>query len=218
VTISEPSLLLSRSSGLDYYTEAPEDYHHSSTISGRGVVGASFSNESRLHQLSKTAIPRTRSKYDEMFGPLPSTLSRSLSAASTTTSSTSSPATDLSSSQLKFLANFDTFTVKEFNSELFDALTLKLGLSDDSRGGGVGGRDGENGETRKKLLLRYLDMEDKNHSGTLSRHSFLAGLNALGISHSFWSKPLQRLLVDKLVELGGGEVVIKDVMKLILFQ
>jgi hypothetical protein len=205
----------------EYFTESEEDYRRSSTISGRGVVGSSFGNQSRMSQLSKTAIPRMSSKYDELFGPLPSSSSRSARAAmdsETEAAAEVAAGGAMSTSQLKFLSQFDTFTVKEFNSELFDCLTLKLGLSSSSSSSSVS--EGK-GLTRKQLLLKYLDMEDKNHSGTLSKHSFLAALNALGIAHSFWSKPLQKELVAQLLrqhQPGGGLVAIQDVMKLILFK
>lgn len=71
------------------------------------------------------------------------------------------------------------------------------------------------GKSKADVLRDWLDMEDTNRSGSLSKNSVIATLNALGLPYESWSTPSQRNLVDFLAARGGGTVMIDDLMALI---
>lgn len=71
------------------------------------------------------------------------------------------------------------------------------------------------GKTKSDVLRDWLDMEDANRNGSLSKNSVIATLNALGLPYESWSTPSQRNLVDFLATRGGGTVMIDDIMALI---
>ena len=71
------------------------------------------------------------------------------------------------------------------------------------------------GKSKADVLRDWLDMEDTNRSGSLSKNSVIATLNALGLPYESWSTPSQRNLIDFLAARGGGTVMIDDLMALI---
>jgi hypothetical protein len=190
----------------EYYEEDEDEYRESTTVSGRGVVGASYSDVSKRNRRAKVNMPRTHEKYDELrrttglssqcrydeeFGTVHGDPISSLGSGPS-----------LTPSQLQFITGLDTLAVKELNSELSEVLAAKLSSCP--------------GRSMKELLKQYLISEDKDRSGTLILHNVKAVLQSLGIAYHFLAQPNQKALLEDLAKRGkNGLVVIADFMKII---
>lgn len=94
--------------------------------------------------------------------------------------------------------------VLRLNDELENALSTKM-VSTSTLGT----------RSMKSVLVDWMQMEDKNKNGILSKHSFLAALSGLGVNQKLWSYPEMKSLLDYLMNKGNGHIVVKDFMKLV---
>jgi hypothetical protein len=193
--------------------EEEQEYAQTNTLSGRGIVGARSNNSLRRSNLSQVSAPRVESRYsaydhldesigDDLGGSQSLTLSPGKSAA--TLRQESSRLQEINRYLNKGMRSQVDYTVavKELNDELQDILAMKAQAT---RGK----------STMSSILRTHFQMEDKNNSGTLSKHSTLAALNGLGIVYHFWSKPSQKQLVEALMAKSSGVVNIEEFMKIV---
>lgn len=206
--------------------EEEQEYAQSNTLSGRGVVGARSDNNQRRSNLSRVNAPRVEHRYsayengDADNGFLDESADSDLLTGGRHRQSDSlSFSPNKSATSLREEANTlremnrhlnkgmrkqvdYTVAIKELNDELQNILAVKAQAT---RGK----------STMSAVLRTFLQMEDKNNSGTLSKHSTLAALNALGIVYHFWSKPSQKQLMEVLMAKCNGVVNIEDFMKIV---
>lgn len=195
------------------YDEDEEEYASTTTLTGRGVVGANKRNHHRS-QLQRLGAPRVGldsmedheysidhldGESDELNGHLTSQHNKS-------TATLQREAHDLQelnrylNRQAKKKINYIP-ALKELHDELHSVLAVKSQLT--------GGKS-----SMTSILRTHLQMEDKNNSGTLSKHSTLAAMNGLGLVYHFWSKSTQKQLINALMSLHHGEVDIEDFIKI----
>lgn len=174
----------------EFYHEDEDNYKDSTTISGRGVVGASFTDVSKREKMARVNLPRTQQVQDDVLGG-------NLSA-----SQASYTASVFPRSRSAFLSEFDDVAVKALNTELGDAMSSRIGSVP--------------GVSMRNLLLQYLQQEDTNRSNTLKVHNIKAVLQNVGVAYHFLASESQKRLINTLVKHGrDGEIYIKDFMKLI---
>lgn len=194
--------------------EEEQEYAETSTLSGRGVVGASSNDNSRRSNLRRVSAPRVESRYSaydlldesmDMDGS--QSLTMSLNKSTTSMRQETSAINEINRFLNKGIRNPVDYTVaiKELNDELKSILSPKAQAT--------------RGKSSMSSILRtHFQMEDKNNSGTLSKHSTLAALNGLGIVYHFWSKPTQKLLMEVLMSKRHGVVNIEDFMKIVYLR
>lgn len=197
--------------------EEEQEYMQSNTLSGRGVVGARSNDDQRRSNLRRVSAPRVESRYaayddlvdeswdQDLIG------SRGGHSVSFSTSKSVASLRDETNSIREINRNLNkgmkkqvdyTAAIRELNDELQNILAMKAQAT-------------EGKSTMSEVLRTFLQMEDKNNSGTLSKHSTLAALNALGIVYHFWSKPAQKQLMEALMAKHHGVVNIEDFMKIV---
>ena len=191
--------------------EEEEEYVHSNTLSGRGVVGARSNNNQRRSNLSRVSAPRVEHRYaayddllDESVDHHDNSLTFSPNKSTTSLREETNTIREINrelNKGMKKQVNY-TVAIRELNDELQNILAVKAQAT---RGK----------STMSAILRTFLQMEDKNTSGTLSKHSTLAALNALGIVYHFWSKPSQKQLIEVLMAKCNGVVNIEDFMKIV---
>jgi hypothetical protein len=202
--------------------EEEQEFVQSNTLSGRGVVGARSNNNQRRSNLSRVSAPRVENRYSAYDDLLDESLDNDIlggGGGSGSVSPSQSFSPNKSAATLREEANMlheinrhlnkgmkqqvdYTVAVKELNDELQNILAMKAQATHGK-------------STMSSILRTHLQMEDKNNSGTLSKHSTLAALNGLGIVYHFWSKPSQKHLVEALMAKCHGVVNIEDFMKIV---
>jgi Ca2+-binding EF-hand superfamily protein len=115
--------------------------------------------------------------------------------------------------------------VIDVNNELENAITVKLNINNtllyDSRSSVAKHNPKYKGNriSCKQYLIDQFNQEDKNKNGILSKHSFKAILQSIGVPSSFWATDHQVAFLNQLCKNGvNGQVVVKDFLKLIVFE
>ena len=191
------------------------DYEQTNTLSGRGIVGARSSDDSRRSNLRRVSAPHVDRRYvaDDFSGDsyeFDVGVNQSMSSTKGFPNNQREEVMLISEINRKLNRGLKQRhdyapAIKELNDELYNVLYAKAQAT--------------HGKSSMSTVLRnHFQMEDKNNNGSLSKHSTLAALNGLGVVSHFWSKPSQKQLLNALMTKGSGVIKIEDFMKLVYLE